>query len=323
MRTMIQTAPAGVFAGMVLLMVGMAAVAVLAGLKARRQARVVGGTPISPIGMAAGGYRHVEGTAEAIDGQTVVAPLTGSECVWYSATVEEWTRAGGATARRADWQTVRSVTSSAPLLVRDSTGACSVRVFSAEITPRDKSRWTGDSLEPTDRNPPRLGPQESGPMVQVSGTPTSRFRYTETRIYAGDPITVAGVYHPTRDAAPDLDTLPPDPAIAPDWTPDDSDDAVDAADAAATPPPTTGSHGRIARNDWEAADIERHDTLTALAARYACGEMDAGGRGEPLVIAAMSGTTHAYMNEMGAQAAFMVALVPLGVAALMLLVRWG
>lgn len=320
MRSMIQTAPAGVFTGMVLLALGMAAVAVIAGLKARRQARVVGGTAISPIGMAARGYRHVEGTAEAIDGQTVVAPLTGSACVWYSATVEEWTRAAGANARKSDWRTVRSVTSSAPLLVRDTTGACLVRVFGAEITPRDKSRWTGESLEPTDRNPARLGPQESSPMVQVSGTPTSRFRYSETRIYPGDPITVAGVFHPTRDAAPDLDALPPDPSIAPGWTPD-ADDASDAPGQPAAP--VTGSHGRIARDAWEAADIERHDTLSALAARQACGEMEAGGRGQPLVIAAMSGATHAYMNEMGSQAAFMVALVPLGLAALMLLVRWG
>lgn len=321
MRAMIQTAPAGVFAGMVLLALGMAAVAVVAGLKARRQARVLGGTALSPIGMAAGGYRHVEGVVEAIDGQTVVAPLTGSECVWYSATVEEWTRAAGANARKSDWRTVRSLTSSAPLLVRDSTGACAVRVFGAEITPRDKSRWTGGSLEPADRNPARLGPQESWPALEVAGGPNSRFRYTETRIYAGDPITVAGLFHPTRDAAPDLDALPPDPSIAPDWRPDDAD--ASAPQAAAAAPHTTGAHGRIARDAWEAADIERHDTLTALAARQACGEMDAGGRGQPLVIAAMSGATHAYMSEMGAQAAFMVALVPLGIAALMLLARWG
>lgn len=320
MRSMIQSAPAGVFAGMVLLALGMAAVAVIAGLNARRQARAVGGTAISPIGMAARGYRHVEGTVEAIDGQTVVAPLTGSPCVWYSATVEEWTRGTGATPRRADWRAVRSVTSSAPLLVRDTTGACVVRVFGAEITPRDKSRWNGGSLEPEDRNPARLAPHESWPMVEISGTPNSRYRYTETRIYAGDPITVAGMFHPSRDDAPDLDALPPDPSIAPGWTPDDTDDA---SEDPVTVTPVTGSHGRIARDAWEAADIERHDTLTALAARQATGEVEAGGRGQPLVIAATSGATHAHMSEMGAQAAFMVALVPLGVAALMLLARWG
>ena len=175
------------------------------------------------------------------------------------------------------------------------------------------------ALEPEDRNPPRLAPHESRPMVEISGTPNSRYRYTETRIYAGDPITVAGMFDPHRFEARDLDDLPPDPAIAPDWTPD----ADDGPDEPVTAAPVTGSHGRIARDAWEAADIERHDTLTARAARQACGEMAAGGRGEPLVIAAMSGATHAYMSEMGAQAAFMVALVPLGIAALMLLARWG
>lgn len=322
MRSMIQSAPIGVVIGAVLLALGMAAVAVVAGLNARRQARAVRGTPSEPIGMAQSGYRHFEGTVEAVGGQTVTAPLTGSACVWYAASIEEFKRSPSTNTQRSDWRAVRSVTSSAPLIVRDQTGACVVRVFGAEITPRDKSRWTGDALEPADRNPARLGPQESWPMAQVSGTPNSRYRYTETRIYAGDPLMVTGVFDPHRFDAPDLDELPPDPSIAPGWIPDAEDDAPDPPGGAAALP-RQGSHGRLARNDWEAADIERHDTLTGLAATLVRGEIQAGGRGQPLVIAATSGATHVYMSEMGAQAAFMVALVPTGIAALILLARWG
>jgi hypothetical protein len=50
---------------------------------------------------------------------------------------------------------------------------------------------------------------------------------------------------------------------------------------------------------------------------------DAGGRGKPLILGATSAATHAHMSEMGAQAAFMVALVPLAIAALVLLARFG
>jgi len=79
--------------------------------------------------------------------------------------------------------------------VRDATGACVVRLFGADITPTDKSRWTGATLEPADRNPPRVGPSGSTDgFVQVSGGPNSGYRYTEKRIYAGDPLMVVGLF---------------------------------------------------------------------------------------------------------------------------------
>lgn len=335
MRGMIQSAPLGVFVMMVLVPLAMAGVAVFAGWRARRQAQLMKATKAVPIGMADDGYGQFEGTAEAIGGQTISAPLTGSACVWYSATVEQWTRTGSTRDRQSEWRTVRYLSSSAPLLVRDATGACIVRVFGAEVTPRDKSRWTGATLEPTDRQPPRLGPQESWPMMEVAGGPNSRFRYTETRIYAGDPLVVLGQYSSHRfDAAPDLDGSAPDSSIAPGWTAADDDDdedppevdagadAADDRDEPADEGDVTASASRSNRA-WNAADSERHDTLDRLAASVTRAEIGAGGRGQPLIVAASTAATHAHMSEMGSQAAFMVALVPLGLAALVLLARFG
>lgn len=330
MRGMIQGAPLGVFVVMVLLPLAMAGICVFAGLRARRQAQLVTSTRSVPIGMADDGYRQFEGTAEAVGGQTVQAPLTGSACVWFEAKVEEYISRRRSSSERSDWQVVRSLTSSTPLLVRDGTGACVVRVVGAEVTPRDKSRWTGATLEPADRNPPRLGMHESWPMVEVAGG-SARFRYTETRIYPGDPLTVVGQFASHKfDASndgDDLDELPPDPSIAPGWKAADEDrddeDVLSDGDTADDGEDAEAGAGDTPGRTWAAADSARQDALDALALTVTKAEIMAGGRGKPLILAATSAATHAHMSEMGAQAAFMVALVPLGIAALVLLARFG
>ena len=53
--------------------------------------------------------------------------------------------------------TIQESTSSAPILLRDASGVCLVLPYSAEVTPTDKSVWTGPTAVPTDRNPPRVG----------------------------------------------------------------------------------------------------------------------------------------------------------------------
>lgn len=319
MREMIQNVPFGVFVLMVLFPLAMTGVLVFAGLRARRQVQLVASTRSVAIGMADDGYRQFEGTAEAIGGQTLRSPLTGSECVWFEARVEEMPTSRGRDNSGAGWRTVRSVTSSAPLLVRDATGACVVRVSGAEVTPRDKSRWIGASLEPEDRNPARLGMQESWPTLEVS-TSTNRFRYTETRIYPGDPLTVLGQFASHKfDATSDDDDrdvllegeTADDLEANDDETGEESDDVGAAAGAA-----TSG-------RDWARMDAEREDALDALAPSVTKAEIRAGGRGKPLIVAASSAATHAYMSEMGAQAAFIVALGPLAIAALLLLARFG
>ena len=153
-------------------LLAMAGVAIFAGLHARRRAALVKSMPTSNIGMAEDGYRELEGTIEAIPGPPVVAPLTQTPCAWYHARVEGWERSSGSSNRASAWHTMKEATSNAPLLLRDSTGVCMVFPFMAEVTPTDKSRWTGASEVPTDRNPPRLGPTESTTkMVEVSGGP--------------------------------------------------------------------------------------------------------------------------------------------------------
>ena len=144
MGSMIRSAPLTVFLVMVAVFVAMAGIAVYAGLRARKQAAQVEGTPTSNIGMADDGFRQFAGTTEATDGKPVTAPLTKSPCVWFHAKVEQWLRSlTTSSSNKHEWQVVSEVTSSGPFLVRDATGACVVHPDDAEVTPTDRSLWYG------------------------------------------------------------------------------------------------------------------------------------------------------------------------------------
>src|SRR4029079_5559639 len=81
---------------------------------------------------------------------------------------------------------------------RDSTGVCLVEPFLADVTPTDRSRWTGAGEVPTDRNPPRIGPTQSFESVEIAGAASTKYRYTEERIYVGDPLLVLGDFKSRR-----------------------------------------------------------------------------------------------------------------------------
>lgn len=297
MRAFIRALPFGIFLVLVLVPLLMAAAAVVAGRRARRQATLITDTPASPIGMATDGYRELQGQVEAVDGEMLAAPLTGTACCWYEASVEKWKRSTP-TSKQFSWETVRSVTSSAPLLVRDATGVCAVHVYGAEITPTDRSQWTGATLEPEDRNPPRHGTAGAPTsVVTVAGTSTSVYRYTEARIYAGDPLLVVGRFTNRRFEPGDIDDEPDDMIAT-----DDADKRRDA---------------------WAADDAARSAALTTRAAALTPLEIGLGDPDEPLVISTTSEGAHIAMADMQSQAAFTIAVTLLAIAALVLYTRLG
>jgi hypothetical protein len=288
MVSMIRSAPLEVFLAMVGIFLLMAGVAVFAGLRARQRAALVAATPKANIGMAEDGYRQLEGTAEAIDGMPVVAPLTNSPCVWYHAKVEEFARNLNSTnsVSRREWTTVREVTSEAPFVLRDATGSCVVYPYDAEATPTDKSLWYGATPDPEDRSPARVGPGEAAkPMVEVSGGPNSKYRYSEERIYAGNLLTVQGRFAsgfvvPVADA----DVDPADVDDEPDLT-----EVEEKAHAAAR---------------------------TKSSIRYTAG-------GEPFLMSTLTREKHAETMALAGKGALGIAVFPLAIAALIAWVRFS
>lgn len=189
----VQTAPPAVFAGIMALPLAIAGVGTFVSLRSARLARIIARTPTSAIASAAAGYIEVEGEVEALGGLLLTAPLTDVEVCWYRSKVERFVPSSRTDTSQATWATEAEEVSSAPFMVRDASGACAVFPDGAEVTPTDRSVWYGATPEPEDRNPERVGPGESAEgMVRIGGTAGRRYRYTEERIYAGDPLYALG-----------------------------------------------------------------------------------------------------------------------------------
>jgi hypothetical protein len=295
LQEIVQSLPTTAFLVIVAFLGAMGAVALVAGLQARRRASLIEATETSAIGSAADGYCEIEGTIEAVNGRTLRTPLTGWQVCWYRASVEKYV---WSSRRRGDgtWRSVRSATSSAPFLLRDSTGVCIVRPPGAEVTPTDKSVWYGAGPEPDDRNPPRLAPtQSTTPMVEAGWGHGRDYRYTEERIYPGDPMFVLGWF--SRDAAV---------VDSEGDTADDEGNADPPGDTAGQPRP----EGSLA------------EELEELASRIT-GAVIQKAPGKPFILSTTPQASHVAMTEFGSEAAMYLALLPFALAALLLWTRFN
>lgn len=197
------------------------------------------------------------------------------------------------------------VTSNTPFLVRDATGVCLVEPDGAEVTPTDKSVWYGATAMPQDRNPARVGPGESATgMVKVSGGPNSRYRYSEERIYAGNPLLVLGEFTTERHKAAF--------GAAGDEDDADEEDGGDDADADLTD-----------EDRDEIAEFERAEALTARAREMTKASIGRGSGAQPFILSTTLQAVHVAQTSMGGQAALAVAVVPAAIAVLLLWARFG
>jgi hypothetical protein len=288
-ESVIQSLPLPVFIGMLAFAVAMAAVAIVAGVHARRQWRITTSTPMAHATTAEPGYRQFEGHVEAIDGQVLTAPLTGWSCVWYHARVEELRRHP----RREHgptWHTVSEVTSEVPFLLRDISGRVMVQPYGADLTPTDKSLWYGPELQPRHSNPAKYKPTENPPLVESITPSTEKYRYFEERIYNGDPLLVSGTFARFGAIEDDDDDDDADEPVA-DTSPD-SDEMLAYR---------RGVRGR----------------------ELSSGVITRGARHQPFIVTTTPRTQHVELLERGSLGAFGVALVPLALAAVLLAIRCG
>jgi hypothetical protein len=195
---------------------------------------------------------------------------------------------GTNTRTSASWHTVHDWTSNAPFFIRDATGVAIVDPFRAEVTATDKSEWLGKTEKPADRNPKKFKPTESvhgGFQMAVTGD----FRYSEERIYAGDPLLVLGEFKThTFDAA------------------DDEDDDEGGAGASEMDP-----------------DEKRDTALLASAQKLTRATIGRGSGKQPLIITTTPQAQHIALSEKGGVAAYAIALVPLAVALWLLWARFA
>lgn len=156
-----------------------------------RRARIIEDLPTANIRSAHQGYVELAGSAAQMEGEPILAPLTGLPCCWYSYRVE----------RRGDkgWFTVDSGSSEHLFLLRDATGDCIIDPEGADVTSEQKDVWQGDR----DITTPLVGNKlpsgwrlllKLGQNINRTNAIGSGHRYTETRIHDGDQLYAIGLF---------------------------------------------------------------------------------------------------------------------------------
>lgn len=163
------------------------------------RARMLEDIPTAQVRSAVQGYVELQGRNRLLDGPPIIAPLTGTACTWWAYRIEE--RSGD---RRNPWRRIAEATSEELFGLEDETGICIVDPDGAEVYPMIRRRWYGATARPVSK--PRPGRRFAG----------GRYRYTERRMHAGDPLYAIGAFR-TRYLSDDYDTEREMTVLLRDW----------------------------------------------------------------------------------------------------------
>lgn len=156
------------------------------------QARHLLDTPTSKIRSAAQGYVEFYGVLEEQPEALVRGPLTSKPCLWWRFRIEEHQSSG----KKRSWRTVESGSSEAWLRMSDGTGECLIDPRGAEVHPAIREVWQGSLRHP-------LGPARTGLLGFLSSG--KRYRYTEERLQAGQPLYAIGDFRTQGGGGQGLD----------------------------------------------------------------------------------------------------------------------
>ncbi len=157
-----------------------------------QRVRAIEDTPTARIRSAAQGYGELSGMAQLMDGAPIVAPLTGKTCAWYRYKVE----------KMGDKHThvVDSGSSDELFLLVGTTGRCVIDPEGATVITRHKEVWFDYSY------PSRKRGGHSGLLGQILGRVGSRYRYTEERLRASEPLYAIGMFKSVGGGAESFNT---------------------------------------------------------------------------------------------------------------------
>lgn len=148
-----------------------------------RRARTLADNATARIRSAPQGYVELNGRAELMDGDLVIAPLSGLACCWYRYRIERKTSDG-------KWKTVDKGMSDALFWLTDETGRCALDPDGAEVIKTGRDIWYGDGA------PCKLAGMEHELPQWLEGLRGfgADYRYTEQRILPGEEIHVLGLF---------------------------------------------------------------------------------------------------------------------------------
>ncbi len=234
------------YAGLVLAVTGALVAAFAFIWRNWRRARLLEDTPTARIRSAPQGYVELEGEGRPLPGPPIVAPLTGTPCLWYRYRVEIEEEDGHGQAAHRRWRTLASGVSDALFELDDGSGRCVIDPEGAEVVPHVSDTWYGDTPKPA------AGPRRIGRLIVGSGD----YRYTEARLLPGNLYAVGWFesVHPgdadlRAEVAARLRAWKQDPGMLLRRFDRDGDGGIDAG-------------------EWEQARVEaEHETLVERAER--------------------------------------------------------
>lgn len=164
-------------------------------------------TPTSKIRSAAQGYVEFYGVLQETPEAFLVAPLTGTPCLWWRIKVEE----SLSNDRGRSWKVVDSRTSEGWLRLADATGDCLIDPSGAEVKASTRKVWYGNTRYP-------MGPPQSGVSAFFSlFTPDDQYRYTEERLHVGQPLYAIGDFKTTGGGRQGLDLSAAQADVIREW----------------------------------------------------------------------------------------------------------
>lgn len=159
------------------------------------RARIIEDMPTARVRSAHQGYVEIEGAGRLLDGPPIVAPLTGTRCLWYRYRIEHQERSTDSRGNTSShWSTVQSGVSDGLFLIDDGTGRCVVDPDGAEVIPGAREVWYGH------HEFPRSGPPTGKSWFRFGG---GDYRYTEERLMPGT-VYALGWFNTLRNAPGDV-----------------------------------------------------------------------------------------------------------------------
>ncbi|MCB1936891.1 MAG: hypothetical protein KDF59_13210 [Nitrosomonas sp.] len=146
-----------------------------------KRARLIEDTPTSKIRSAAQGYVEIVGAVFPVKNKTLVSPLSGKDCVWYSYKIQRYQRSG----KSSHWTTIEEGTSNQRFAIRDNTDACIIQPEAAEVMTSHSRTWYGNTPRPD---------QVDNRNILLRALNTRRYRYIEKYIYVHDVIYALGFF---------------------------------------------------------------------------------------------------------------------------------
>ena len=167
------------------------------GFRRLHRARLIENVPTARVRSAPQGYVELVGTAEALPGEPIIAPLSGAPCCWYRYLIQ-------ARAHKS-WTVVDKGVSDGVFVLRDDTGECLIDPEGGQVTSTRHRLWYGNSEWPDRGSGERWGTRPdnwhrklnrlTGIQVEVDFGVGDGYRYTEEVILPGDPLYAVGRFH--------------------------------------------------------------------------------------------------------------------------------